>query len=193
MKKFVSLFSIIFILSAVFISGCKKEEASQARISIAITQQDAQMEELARAMAKVLENQTNLEYLKTQISKTFDGDYDLLFAQLQYNILKASHIFTKSIQKNLSVSNEELLNQIPLLNIAVPYISEDVNVNTLPQSPWVIYVPENFQEGVTKYIVGFNARGERKRYSAVTPPSEAVVVIGQNERVQAVFRGKNLL
>jgi len=191
MKKIVSLFTVLFFLAAILITGCKKEEQVVSPQSpTAKTEQDVKFESFAKSLAKSLNDASNLSTLKSKISETFDGDYDVLYAQLRYNSLKSSSRLVQNIENDLSISSEELLNEVPLLNISVPYISDDANVNTLSASPWVVYVPENFQEGVTKYIIGFNALGESKKFDAVTPPNEAVVVVGRNERVIAVEKGK---
>jgi len=191
MKKIVSLFTVLFFLSAILITGCKKEEqAVSPQSPTAKTEQDVKFESFAKSLAKSLDDASNLSTLKNKISETFDGDYDVLYAQLRYNSLKSSSRLVQNIENNLSISSEELLNEVPLLNISVPHISDDANVKTLSASPWVVYVPENFQEGVTKYLIGFNAQGESKKFDAVTPPNEAVVVVGRNERVIAIEKGK---
>jgi hypothetical protein len=185
--KYLKLIILLFSIS-IFVC-CNKDEMN-INTGIAKTEQDLKLESLAKAFAKTLTNNTNIAGLQEAVNIKFDGDYDLLFAKLVSDELKQGNILAQSLENNLEYDGIELIKEMPLLNISVPYINEKTNINTLSTSPWVVYVPSDFSEQKTKFVLGFNAKGTSKQFSVANAPDEAVVVIGQNERVIALPKGQ---
>ena len=74
---------------------------------------------------------------------------------------------------------DELMEKYPLLQIAVPVHIEDLeDENYIPP---VTFIPEECDEGITEYLLGFK-EDRIIAIDAVTEPDGAVIVIGTNER-----------
>ena len=76
---------------------------------------------------------------------------------------------------------DELMEKYPLLQISVPVHIEDLeDENYIPP---VTFIPEEYDEKNTDYVIGFKEDGIIA-IGAVTEPDNAVIVIGHNERIQ---------
>ena len=83
---------------------------------------------------------------------------------------------------------DELMEKYPLLQIAVPVHIEDLeDENYIPP---VTFIPEEYDEYNTEYVLGFKQDGIIV-IGAVTEPDNAVIVIGINERLHPASPGAN--
>ena len=83
---------------------------------------------------------------------------------------------------------DELMEKYPLLQISVPVHIEDLDdENYIPP---VTFIPEECDEGITEYLLGFKEDGIIA-IGAVTEPDNAVIVIGHNERLHPASPGAN--
>ena len=122
----------------------------------------------------------------------FDGDYDILYKDFRKFSFSDGKDFHQKIaarmgsestngRTNATAQLDGIANDIPKLQISVPVNAESWNAEKEPA--WVLYVPENFQEGVTKKLKVFDPKGEIHWIDADVEPSFPVIVVGTNERV----------
>jgi len=157
-----------------------------ARVALHVTnevKEDLLIRKFALSLAKSLNKKEVRSYLKTEASKQFDGDYDILFSNQ-----KATILGKKAFQDILFASGdlnfsdlEDLIKISPKLNIAIPINFEKWNSDS--QAPVVTYLGSDYEENVTKTLLGFDYNGHKYNIDAIEEPNVPVIVIGMNERV----------
>ncbi len=85
----------------------------------------------------------------------------------------------KAIANSQSVI-DELITKYPKLQISVPIHAEDLEDESY--IPPVTFIPEEFDEENTKYVLAFD-ENELIAVDASTPPDKAIIVISENERI----------
>ena len=122
----------------------------------------------------------------------FDGDYDILYKNFRKTSFSDGENFQQKIAARMSGGDingktsaiaqlDAIASNIPNLQISVPQHTETWNAEE--ESPWVIYIPQNFQEGVTKKLKAFDPKGVEHWIDADIIPDFPVVVVGTSERV----------
>ncbi|NOZ46837.1 MAG: hypothetical protein GXO79_08640, partial [Chlorobi bacterium] len=153
----------------------------------------------AQAISKSLHNDDFRKLVKSEAIKQFDGDYDILLKRIvdiqlnsnnsksNYtvkNLLEENHpLFEETNNKSGNSLIDDLQEQYPDLQIAVPIHAEDWDANSY--IPDVTYIPGDFDETTTQTLVGYTSEGNINTLDAVNEPDVPVIVIGLNERIMS--------
>jgi hypothetical protein len=179
---------------------------NEKKTLVHLSDNDAILVDLAKSLAKSISNKQVFETLKQKIDEKIDGDYNTLFVDIMnvpiktenglrgssiktfLDFLAESHENSEGAQLRSGTNSfvdqiNELVQKNPLLQIAMP-LQDDYSQMTTEelQNSIVTFIPENYKEGSTQWIVGFDAVEEEYTLSVKTPPSSPVIVISQNER-----------
>ncbi|HZI01651.1 MAG TPA: hypothetical protein VEX63_10915 [Flavisolibacter sp.] len=159
--------------SADHASPMNKEEEANKKVN-----QD--LEQVARALAKITIEPEVREFIRHEAMKQFDGDYDILYRNV------ARHTFADGLTlqakfKALHVDIERIATQIPKLQISVPVNCEEWNPATY--TPLVAIAPYGVQETEIKAIKSFDSNSKVHWLAADKDPDEPVIVAGVSERV----------
>jgi Protein of unknown function (DUF3103) len=201
-KSFVRVVFTTFICGIVFI-GCKDEgknevvdpqsnvvndeilipstakvfDEKSARLSYLDGMED--YEEFAKMLALSLKDKNMRKFLKDEASKKFDGDYDILVAKVQDNLISGAK-FGEHLKKNEKKANsyvEVLKNE--KLNISIPIEIEKWDLN----KQVLVAVALGANEKTTQNLKAFDSNGKIYLINAKTDPNQPVIVIGNNERI----------
>jgi hypothetical protein len=142
--------------------------------------------------------------IKEEALAKFDGDYDVLLknivdkpvrvdGDIQLRSGKANPTVKDLLESCYDSGNisgvglrssasiiSELQGRYPNLQIAVPVNAEDWDEEVIPP---VVFIPSEYEDMITEYIPGYYPDGSLVNVDAINPPSEPVIVIGQNERM----------
>jgi len=189
MSNFKSL--TIASLVAILAISCSKDEqvvrpsmGTAASGRLAVSKSEVH-EKAARKLAKSLANAQLRSFIKSEVLKKFDGDYDVLFSTVkefaQSNSLSGVDLNSEELQYS---------DELPLLNVAVPVNIEKWDAQTY--TPLVAYLPEDYDEKTATQITAFDGNGEAHLLDVKQAPTVPVIVISQNERT-LVEQGKVVL
>jgi hypothetical protein len=209
--------SLLIILN----TGCEEQteilKPDDFNTTFKFTEYNNEINNLAIAFSKLLSESYDLRAsIKKSALMQFDGDYDILITSfideevildmpdlskgytsghkstirslLNERLERMEHLYGS---KNSESLIDLLIGEYPLLQISVPLHAEEWDEkNYIPD---VTFIPEEYDEGLTEYVTGYNSKGEKVLIDAVNPPDEPVIVIGINERIdQPVFpKGQN--
>jgi hypothetical protein len=212
-KLFVAVIVIVGI--TVFIS-CEREKVEIAELKleekIALNIENPLVHDFANILVRSMSDEKGRSFIKEEALKEFDGDFDILFAEvkdkdLSKTSLKSTNFKTfGSFLKSFSPSDSKLksdadfstflnslLEKYPLLQISMPEISEAStnNWNELNYAPLVAVLPDNFDDKTTKVITAYDMDGNVSYLDVNNYPQNPVIVISQNERLVAVSKSKN--
>ena len=126
-------------------------------------------------------------FIKNEASKKFDGDYDILFRNVQNLSVGGeafkNHLVDKSKNSTLSLENIAIISEgMPLLNISVPVNIDKWDAETF--TPLVAIVPDDYDDKTATKIKAYDADGKIHWLDANTAPNFPVVVVGENERTE---------
>jgi len=190
------------------VTSCQKnDEISPKKDTTEIpqTKQDAYFAQVANLISSNIGDDNFRQFLKSEAIKQFDGDYDILFAELlTKNFATKKHPGNKistldylsknrsknartiGVQDSFPVFIEYLLTKYPLLQISIPEVFENSTENwdASDQEVLVAYLPEDYDEGKTLFIQAFDKEGKLHMIDAVNEPDFPVIVVGLNERLE---------
>jgi len=213
MKKRIIFFGIIIaVMCSVILTSCEKEELPEQKDSAELVKENNPLlSEFANVVAKSVDKIEGREFIKKEVLKQFDGDYDMLMAEAikkpvtsQYKntngitfgqLLNQSYSGDKNVQKNSSNEFNTFMNKIikkyPLLQIAVPevYQNSPERWDIEEYTPLVAFLPNDYDEQTTKTIPAYDASGKLHLLDAKIPPEKTVVVVSQNERLIVKKKG----
>lgn len=140
---------------------------------------------IAKALAVSMENDRIRNILKEKISQEFDGDKDVLWEMIKnYDISNGQNmkkVLGDKIHKDANpLLNMSNLEQVPLLNIAIPANFEDWDGDKPIK---VAYVPITKDDMETEKVIAYDRQLNRYKIDAQEAPDEPVVIVGINERV----------
>ncbi|WP_375416364.1 DUF3103 family protein [uncultured Hymenobacter sp.] len=154
---------------------------------------NAKLENVARALAKSLgENASARGLLKKEALKQFDGDYDVLYAEL----VKQVPAFGQQMEKTVKTEIEgqvvsgmaPTLRDVPNLNISVPINIDKWDVASY--SPLVVFIPAGYNDRVKKQrLKAYDKDGKLHWLDADNAPDFPIIVVGPSERVTVDARG----
>ena len=169
---------------------------------------------LSKALAKAISDEQVFETLKEKIDEKFDRDFNTLFINIMNAPVKADNNLRSASEKtflnclaensnkceapelrssNVNNFTEQinlLMKENPLLQIAMPLMEDYASISTEDlRNSIVTFVPENYKEGITEWIVGYDASGKEYILSTKNPPEIPVIVISRNERIVSVPKG----
>ncbi len=202
MKKFTNrnLIRMAIVCIAIGLGSCQKdavEVSSNKQGQEAVKIQDGVrissipkgnllLEDVAKIVAKSLNEKSFREKVKEEAQKRFDGDYDILLSEFiksrdkQGNSIKG--ILVKSAKaNNISEELEKYHQILPKINIGVPVNIDEWNTDNYV--PLVAIRGLDYDEASTKEIKAFDKDGKIHWIDATKEPTVPVVVIGMNERV----------
>jgi hypothetical protein len=135
--------------------------------------------QVAKILAKAVNEEEIRKLIKEEALKKFDGDYDVLFQLVQNKEVKDK----KSLYALLAALADspqqfkEASDNLPLLTIYVPTFFSAEKWNTATQIPIVAVRDEEDR------LVAFNDKGESVELSAKEEPNIPIIVVKLNDRV----------
>ncbi|WP_338394547.1 hypothetical protein [Fulvitalea axinellae] len=161
---------------------------------------------LALEVSKSVRHKEVRDFIKKKATDQVDGDYDLLLAEAKGNLVDFGDTRTSFEQvlagnegalgrSALNTDNSvlsELLEARPLLTLSAPLMGEDYFGEDFYDGevvPWVVVVPEDFDENTYQTLYGVDEDGNKIEVSVNEPPTHPVLVLTDNERIHAVAHG----
>ena len=177
----------------------------RAEMPIFTTDYDKALNGLAIALHKAVK--TNIEVrrlISDEVLLQFDGDYNTLFTTVSsMNVTSYDPaVATRTGSNNISMGDlldlyfpdgdiktrsgsESVMKYLqelyPLFQIAVPVGAEGWNPSEY--TPTIVFVTEDYEDGVTTRVPGYNADGDFVWVDAINEPDRPVIVINTNERI----------
>lgn len=163
--------------------------------------------EFASVVAKALANKDVRVFLREEAKVMFDNDHDILYQLVRDKKVTNTNKTFEQILSEYSGSESKFkqsLNGLPLLTILVPDL-KDFSVtkwnvdNTIPS---VAVQNSNHDERSNSIVDVFNYKTGRFTLDTKTDPGQPVIVVKENERIQAVdqrsarvgeYKSKNLV
>lgn len=195
MKSRIILSVVCIVLS---LAACSKSdlESDDSLISESALNEE---EQFAKTLAVALKNNNELSsFIRSEAEKAFDGDNNFLVVPNSdqpstkggrsfRDMLKTSVPATKSSEStDIDVDyllDNNIKSNSPLLQVYV--MNEECYDKT--ESFKVVYIPEDFEEGVTMSVPCYNENGEKTMIPTNNEcEDEAVLVVSRNERTVAV-------
>lgn len=199
------LLKITFAIFTLIFVSCSQENENELITESTLIDSELKkdFEDFALIISKSLKDENVVNYILTESSKRFDGDYDILLAKdfaknnfaksekenvnlktLLENNLNKSELKSKNTKsKNLDTYFSELLEKYPTIQISVPNYSSS---NTLRKGssaikPLVAYANDNDES-----ITAFDEFGNPQKLTNDNIPTRPVIVISKSERVVAL-------
>lgn len=160
---------------------------------------DCQLNELAKALNLAVQASSNVrQFVRTEVMRRFDGDYDFLIDDAINKKIKFSDemIVTRSglsersfgeiIRDYLPTTKSgndiltELQKQYPDLQVAVPVHAIEWDPETYV--PVVAFIPDDYDDSTTLSVPGYDANGNYVEVDAIRVPNVPVIVLSRNER-----------
>jgi hypothetical protein len=150
------------------------------------------LEKLVRAFALAVKDVEFRKFIKAEVGKKFDGDYEFLYKfarekrfidgeSFETKLGKGySKVFKQDINEGIS-RVKELVELIPKFNIAVPVNFEKWDDENYV--PLVAYHPVGVDDKLVKKVKAFDSEGNEYWLDAWKAPDFPVIVLGVNERV----------
>lgn len=202
MKSLKSLF-LKFCVALVIISlmtSCKKEYVSSGNTNKSNVRFDDDMKQFSQIIAKGMSNPEFRMFLKNEAIKQFDGDFDILLASNyekrvedhaksdSQTIISFLHNQDLTNLKSATIDNsflDSLIIKYPLLQISIPEIfnSSVENWDALNKELLVSFLPKDYNEKTTEYLIAFDSKGKLYKISAREEPKEPVIIVSLNERL----------
>ena len=152
------------------------------------------MKYFAKAVAKSLTIPGVGAFLKDEIGKKFDGDYDMLWETARDkefpNQGRLRGLVASALRDMNSIASMDEIEEVPLLQVALPVGFEEWDGET---PILVAYTPLTVNDVDVKEIYAYDSSGEEHVLDGQEPPDYPVMVVGINERVNlAGSLGKGL-
>ncbi len=187
--KFTTLSSrfLTLIFLAAITNQCKTDFNSVEPVSHGYLTPNSMKDQLSVSVAKILAqkmtDQTVRNFIKKNVLKKFDEDYNVLFAD--------SYPFFLDKDKDADLI-ESVLRDYPLMQIVVPELFTVMpeEWNTTTHIPLVAVVPENHQPDKDTLIGAYDSKGKLYMLSTRRDPKEHVVLISENTRTEFYLKGE---
>ena len=171
----------------------KDQSADQTELSVyhrALTKGDiglayeSRLKYFAKAVAQSLTSPGVGTYLKNEIGKKFDGDYDVLWATVKDrdfpNLGRMRGLVASSLQGMNSIVSIQEIEEVPLLQISLPVGFEAWDGETAIK---VAYTPLTINDVDVTEIYAYDGSGEEYILDGQEPPDFPLIVVGINERI----------
>lgn len=186
--------TIVFVVCAVFsLTACTKGNLATKERQGA--EWNSGEQQFAEILSVALRNDELSSFIIDEASKAFDGDNNFLVAPNSDNpstksgisfrdMLKIAFPVTRSGESvDIDCLLDDIKNNSPLLQIYV--MNPECYENT--QCPKVVYIPEDFEEGITMSLPCYDENGDKTMIPATEElENETVFVVSRNERTVAV-------
>ena len=157
-----------------------------------ILEMNSSLSEVAKNLAYLVKEPKYRTLIKNQVAKKFDQDYDVLLYHLMKSKLPDGKTFSESVSsnisrtkasENISINNQftKIISEIPLVQVAIPVNFKEWDPNAY--TPKVAFLPVDYDESTTKTIIAYDYSGNEYEIDAIIPPTEPVIVVSLNERV----------
>ncbi len=191
MKSILARIAILSIATLIF--SCQKEKDAPPLIAKklssleVVVENNGNFDKIAKQLAVALRQKDMRVFIKNEASKKFDGDFDILFKNVQNVSVggKAfkNHLVDKSKNSMLTLENIAIISEgTPLLNISVPVNIDKWDAETF--TPLVAIVPDDYDDKTATKIKAYDADGKIHWLDANTAPNFPVVVVSENERTE---------
>jgi hypothetical protein len=192
MKKSLQRLGIATVGLSLCLWSCKEQTQVQPSDDVTIlssVEYNSRLEDVAKALAISMKEKSVRRFIKEEALKKFDGDYDILYGQIEskqiegrnFESILATNTNSGKSTKVDAVNNlRQTQKLIPLLNIAVPGKIEKWDTDNY--SPVVVVLPEDYSEQKTTKLKAFKSDGTFTFIDAKVIPNEPVIVITENER-----------
>ena len=158
-----------------------------------ILEMNSSLSEVAKNLAYLIKESKYRTLIKKQVAKKFDADYDVLLYHLMKSELPDGKTLDESVSnkisrsktsESISINNQfsKIISEIPLIQVAVPVNFKEWDPNTY--TPKVAFLPVDYDESTTKIIIAYDYSGKEYEIDAVIPPTEPIIVVSLNERVE---------
>ncbi len=146
------------------------------------TVKDQLSTKMAKILAQKMADQATREFIKQNVLKRFDEDYNFLFVD--------SYRFLLDKGRDASFI-DSVIRYHPLMQIVVPELSTVApeDWNTTSHVPLVAVVPELHRPGKDTIIGAYDTRGNLHKLSTIKDPKQHIVVISENVRTQFYLAG----
>lgn len=143
---------------------------------------EVRLKYFAKGIAKLLNDPEIGAYLKDEIGKQFDGDYDALWETIAEKEFAQKGKF-KNILKGLYQPDIDMIaqfNSVPLLQVSAPVHFDKWDVD---EPLLVAYDPITKDDMEWEEIEAFDTDGKKYKMDAKSAPDFPVIVVGLNERI----------
>ncbi len=141
----------------------------------------------AQAVAKSLTIPGVGAFLKNEIGKKFDGDYDMLWEtgrEKEFpNQGRLRGLVASALRDMNSIVSMDEIEEVPLLQVALPVGFEAWDSET---PILVAYTPLTIYDVDLEVVYAYDHEGNEYEMDAKTPPDYPVIVVGINERVDLI-------
>ena len=149
------------------------------------------LESFTLVVSNTLKHEDFRQILKTEALLQFDGDFDVLvdfrgeskYGKIEIFILNAYIEINQINEKEAKQLLKDLNKENPLLQMSVPLHCKQWNTSTY--IPDVTFLPKGFDDQENYSIKGFTNNGSLAWFNKNENPDLPVVVICENERVNA--------
>lgn len=143
---------------------------------------EARLKYFAKGIAKLLNDPEIGAYLKDEIGKQFDGDFDALWETIANKDFTRKGKLKNILRKlyNTEIDMIDQFNAVPLLQVSAPIHFEKWAVD---DPLLVAYDPITIDDIECEEVVAFDGKGNKFRLNTKDDPEYPVIVIGLNERV----------
>ncbi len=159
---------------------------------------DTNVRKVGSIVAGFLQHEIFRQYLKAEVLKTFDGDYDVLLSKVVSDITKG----LTPVSRFTPLSEfyepwqleylQEMSNSYPLMQISVQVDAEQWSTSSY--IPPVVFTPSDYDEATSATIPVVDVNGIITGYmDAIEEPTLPVVIITTNERTYIGPNGEVLL
>jgi hypothetical protein len=132
---------------------------------------------MAKILAQKMTDQSTRDFIKQNVLKKFDEDYNFLFAD--------SYDFILDKGKDVNFI-DSVLRYYPLMQIVMPELATIMpeDWNTVTHVPLVAVVPEKHQPGKDTLIGAYDGKGKVHMLGTKRDPKEHVLLISENIRTE---------
>lgn len=202
MKRLKRINYLWLIMTILHLFSCTTNELDVKLIEtetreIIKTSQNEVFDGVAKTISKLMRESRDFRHIvKKMALDKFDGDFDIMLKTLGEQTVDdlstvrgngasamVSDLFNELYPTSKSISREDILKTLvemyPLMQISVPFHADSWEEGYIPT---VIFLDEEYQENVTKFVKGYDSNGNEVWVDAINPPDVPVIVVGFNER-----------
>lgn len=143
---------------------------------------EARLKYFAKGIAKLLNDPEIGAYLKDEIGKQFDGDFDALWETIANKDFTRKGKLKNILRKlyNTEIDMIDQFNAVPLLQVSAPVHFDKWDID---KPLLVTYSPMTVDDIECEQIIAFDGAGKKFILDAKNEPDYTVIVIGLNERI----------
>jgi hypothetical protein len=182
---------IIVYLTAISILSCKKQDYKTSLLTpsnVIGSEWDKTVAKVAGITNHLLKQQTFRNYFKTEVLKTFDGDYDVLLRKVVKDLKNLAPNRTDRTNSALIVYDPEQIAYLEVVGTEYPQMQLSVQTdpdawNTTTYIPPVVYTDALYDEATTMFVPVVDDNGNTiSQLDAQIEPQYPVVIVSENER-----------